>query len=133
MAVPHDGPVGKFLKRVHRHPYRPAHMHFMFAKAGYDNLITALYLRGDPYEASDAVFGVKDSLIVDMPALDAETAERYGVKAEERSRWRVLSYDFVLVTEKEASDLRDQNSMKALEKLGKRVQIIGGLPVPEVD
>ena len=38
--IPHDGPVGKLLKKLHRHPYRPAHMHFMFEKKGYDHLIT---------------------------------------------------------------------------------------------
>lgn len=38
--IPHDGPVGKFLLKVYRHPYRPAHMHFMFNKEGYDHLIT---------------------------------------------------------------------------------------------
>jgi len=42
--IPHDGPVGKFLRKVHRHPYRPAHMHFMFAKEGYDHLITYVAL-----------------------------------------------------------------------------------------
>ena len=38
--IPHDGPVGKLLFKLHRHPYRPAHMHFMFEKPGYDHLIT---------------------------------------------------------------------------------------------
>ena len=38
--IPHDGPVGKWLKIMHRHPYRPSHMHFMFEKGGYDHLIT---------------------------------------------------------------------------------------------
>lgn len=38
--IPHDGPVGKLLKLLKRHPYRPSHMHFMFEKEGYDNLIT---------------------------------------------------------------------------------------------
>jgi len=38
--IPHDGPVGALLKRIHRHPWRPAHMHFMFEKPGYDHLIT---------------------------------------------------------------------------------------------
>ena len=38
--IPHDGPIGKLLKKLHRHPYRPSHMHFMFAKDGYDPLIT---------------------------------------------------------------------------------------------
>jgi protocatechuate 3,4-dioxygenase beta subunit len=38
--IPHDGPVGKLLKVLGRHPYRPSHMHFMFKKDGYDPLIT---------------------------------------------------------------------------------------------
>ena len=38
--IPHDGPVGKLLKQLGRHPYRPSHMHFMFKKDGYDPLIT---------------------------------------------------------------------------------------------
>jgi protocatechuate 3,4-dioxygenase beta subunit len=38
--IPHDGPVGKLLKMLDRHPYRPSHMHFMFKKAGYDPLVT---------------------------------------------------------------------------------------------
>jgi protocatechuate 3,4-dioxygenase beta subunit len=38
--IPNDGPVGKLLNALHRHPYRPSHMHFMFQKDGYDPLIT---------------------------------------------------------------------------------------------
>lgn len=38
--IPHDGPVGRLLEKLHRHPYRPSHMHFMFEKSGYDHLIT---------------------------------------------------------------------------------------------
>ncbi|KIN03284.1 hypothetical protein OIDMADRAFT_84722, partial [Oidiodendron maius Zn] len=55
---PHDRPVGRLLLKLHRYPYRPSHMHFMFEKEGNDKLIRALYLRGDPFESSDAVFGV---------------------------------------------------------------------------
>lgn len=42
--IPHDGPVGKLLKKLHRHPFRPSHMHFMFEKEGYDHLITYVSL-----------------------------------------------------------------------------------------
>lgn len=38
--IPHDGPVGKLLKLLNRHCYRPSHMHFMFEKEGFDHLIT---------------------------------------------------------------------------------------------
>lgn len=41
--IPHDGPVGQLLKKLKRHPYRPSHMHFMFEKPGYDNLITYVH------------------------------------------------------------------------------------------
>lgn len=41
--IPHDGPVGQLLKKLHRHPYRPSHMHFMFEKEGYDHLITYVH------------------------------------------------------------------------------------------
>ncbi|KAH8601219.1 Intradiol ring-cleavage dioxygenase [Bisporella sp. PMI_857] len=127
--IPHDGPVGDLLKLLKRHPWRPAHMHFMFEKAGWDHLITALYIRGDPYIESDAVFGVKSSLIVDFVPADAEIAKKYGV--EQGSK--VLKHDFVLVSEDETENLRDGNALKALEKLGRKVKLLNHLPVPDVD
>jgi len=127
--IPHDGPVGQLLKKLGRHPMRPAHMHFMFEKEGFDHLITALYLKDDPYESSDAVFGVKNSLIVSLSKCTSEHAQKYGV--EEGSA--LMTYDFVLVSEKESAELRADNSRKALEKLGRRVKIVEGLPVPDVD
>lgn len=127
--IPHDGPVGQLLKLLKRHPWRPAHMHFMFEKAGWDHLITALYIRNDPYETSDAVFGVKQSLIVDFTTVDAETSKKYGV--EEGTKF--LKHDFVLVDEKETERLRDENALKALKALGRKVKLLNHLPVPDVD
>ncbi|KAK5451961.1 hypothetical protein LTS15_007684 [Exophiala xenobiotica] len=127
--IPHDGPVGQLLKKLGRHPMRPAHMHFMFAKEGFDHLITALYLKNDPYENSDAVFGVKSPLIVDLGKVDKATAEKYGVK----EGTALMTYDFVLVSEKASAELRAENSRKALEKLGRRVKLVQGLPVPDLD
>lgn len=127
--IPHDGPVGQLLKLLKRHPWRPAHMHFMFEKAGWDHLITALYIRNDPYETSDAVFGVKQSLIVDFTTVDAETSKKYGVK----EGTKFLKHDFVLVDEKETERLRDENALKALKALGRKVKLLNHLPVPDVD
>ncbi|RDL41044.1 Aromatic compound dioxygenase [Venustampulla echinocandica] len=127
--IPHDGPVGDLLKLLHRHPWRPAHMHFMFEKSGWDNLITAVYIRNDPYESSDAVFGVKKSLVVDFTPADAETAKQYGVK----EGTKVLKHDFVLVSAKDTEKLRDENALKALKELGLRVKLIDHLPVPDLD
>lgn len=64
--VPTDGPVGKLLLALGRHPYRPAHLHFIVSAPGHEPLTTHLFVKGDGYLDSDAVFGVKDSLIVDF-------------------------------------------------------------------
>lgn len=61
--IPDDGPVGQLLNGLGRHPYRPAHMHFIVSADGYDQVTTHTFVAGDPYLQSDAVFGVKDTLI----------------------------------------------------------------------
>ncbi len=81
--IPHDGPVGRLLDATGRHPWRPAHLHFMIAAAGYRKLTTALYFDGDPYLDSDAVFGVKDSLVVrPTPTPDGGSELRYDFGLE---------------------------------------------------
>ena len=64
--IPDDGPVGEMLKASGRHPNRPAHVHFMIAAEGCETLVTHLFAADSPYLDSDAVFGVKSSLIVDF-------------------------------------------------------------------
>ena len=64
-AVPNDGPVGDLLKAVGRHPWRPAHLHFLIKADGYETLITHVFRSDDLYLDSDAVFGVRQSLIAD--------------------------------------------------------------------
>jgi hydroxyquinol 1,2-dioxygenase len=61
--IPTDGPVGRMLKATARHPWRPAHMHFMIEAPGYERLITHVFRDQDKYLDSDAVFGVRSSLI----------------------------------------------------------------------
>ena len=63
--IPDDGPVGDMLRATRRHPWRPAHLHFMIQAPGYETLITHVVRNGDPYLDSDAVFGVRQSLIAD--------------------------------------------------------------------
>lgn len=90
---------------------------------------SALYLRGDPYETSDAVFGVKESLLIDLGTVNGNQAAQYGVKEGSK----LISYDFVLVTEDESRKLREKNAMQAMEKLGRNMKLYKGLPVPDVD
>lgn len=63
-SIPTDGPVGKYLREMGRHPFRPAHIHFIVSAPGYKAVVTQLFTEGDQYLDSDAVFGVKASLVV---------------------------------------------------------------------
>jgi catechol 1,2-dioxygenase len=76
--------VGQLLKALGRHPYRPAHVHFMISAPNHEKLITHLFIAGDKYLQSDAVFGVKQSLIV------TPTTNKDGVK--------YVHYDFALIS-----------------------------------
>jgi hypothetical protein len=75
------------------------------------------------------VFGVKSSLLIDLGEADATVAKQYGVSKGSKT----ITYDFVLVSKQEAVDLRAKNGKEALEKLGRKVQIVDGLPVPDLD
>ncbi|MNF30650.1 Hydroxyquinol 1,2-dioxygenase [compost metagenome] len=61
--VLHDGPVGTMLTALNRHAWRPAHLEFVISAPGYKRLVTHVFREGDPYLDSDAVFGVRSSLI----------------------------------------------------------------------
>jgi hydroxyquinol 1,2-dioxygenase len=61
--VPTDGPVGDMLRAARRHAMRPGHLHAMVQKPGFDTLITHVFVQGDEYLDSDAVFGVRGSCI----------------------------------------------------------------------
>ena len=119
----------RMLQALGRHPNRPGHVHFMLQKEGYDKLTTALYPRGDPYESSDPVFGVKDSLIVDLSTVDDDISAKYNVP----KGTKLLRHDFILATDEEAAALREEKAKEALEKLGRNLRLIDGLPVPDVD
>lgn len=65
--VPGDGPVGRMLDKMGRHLNRPGHMHMMLEAPGHQKLVTHLFVKDSPYLDSDAVFGVRNSLVVDFP------------------------------------------------------------------
>jgi catechol 1,2-dioxygenase len=73
--IPSDGPVGAMLRATGRHPWRPAHIHFVVSAQGYEPVTTHIFDRADPYLASDAVFAVKESLVCDFVRHDAATPE----------------------------------------------------------
>ena len=92
--IPHDGPVGKMLEATGRSPMRPAHLHFMVQAAGYRTLVTHIFVRGDEFLASDAVFGVKDSLVRDFDRRPAGTPTPDGRVVD--GTWSRTTFDIVL-------------------------------------
>lgn len=94
--IPTDGPIGRFLEATGRHPYRPAHIHFIVRADGHTPLTTHVFVAGSPYLDSDAVFAVKQSLIVDFTESDDEkAAARHNVQAP----FRHADFDLILSRE----------------------------------
>ncbi|MBN3789121.1 intradiol ring-cleavage dioxygenase [Burkholderia sp. Ac-20353] len=91
--IPHDGPVGVLLDALGRHPWRPAHLHFMIQAAGYERLITHVFRDGDRYLDSDAVFGVRSTLIADWARHAPGTAPD-GTHVD--VPYYTLDFDFIL-------------------------------------
>jgi hydroxyquinol 1,2-dioxygenase len=91
--IPHDGPVGRLLEALGRHPWRPAHLHFMISAPGFERLITHVFRNGDRYLDSDAVFGVRSSLIADWVEHPPGTTPDGG---HSDVPFHTLDFDFVL-------------------------------------
>ena len=94
--IPYDGPVGDLLRAAGRSPMRPAHIHFMVVVEGYVTLITHIFVAGDQYLDSDAVFGVKPSLITEFTEHEPGEAPR-GHAVD--STWSEAVFDIVLAPE----------------------------------
>ncbi|MDX3246719.1 maleylacetate reductase and hydroxyquinol 1,2-dioxygenase domain-containing protein [Streptomyces sp. ME18-1-4] len=93
--IPDDGPVGRMLSAVGRHPYRAPHVHFLIDAPGHQPLITQLFARGGAYldgapGQRDAVFGVKDDLITDFVRRTGPTPDGRPIDGE----WRLLEFTF---------------------------------------
>ena len=90
--VPTDGPVGDILRASGRHPWRPAHIHFMIEAPGFRTLVTHIFRDGDPYLDSDVVFGVRSSLVAAMPYHPADEPPPFGPAAEQAFRTLDISF-----------------------------------------
>jgi hydroxyquinol 1,2-dioxygenase len=93
--IPDDGPVGDMLRAQGRHPYRPAHVHFMIAAPGCETLVTHVFIDGDKYLDSDVVFGVKDSLVRKLERREAGTSPYADGPTSDRP-YAIMAYDFAL-------------------------------------
>ena len=100
--IPDDGPVGRLLEALGRQPWRPAHLHYILSSPGHETLVTHIFDPDDPYIESDAVFGVKESLLATFERVDDRKAlEEAGVDGD--VLWRV-EHDFVLAPKGGAPD-----------------------------
>ncbi|MFD3309100.1 intradiol ring-cleavage dioxygenase [Streptomyces sp. NPDC058694] len=91
--IPTDGPVGDLLRATGRHPYRPAHIHFIATAEGHAPVTTHIFVAGSDYLDSDAVFAVKSSLVEDFAETDDPSlAREFGIP----NPFRHARFDLVL-------------------------------------
>lgn len=95
--IPDDGPVGQLLAALGRHPYRPAHLHYIIKANGFETLTTHIFDPDDPYIHSDAVFGVKESLLAEFKLTEDPTRAK---DLSFRGAFWQVEHDFVLAPER---------------------------------
>ena len=89
--IPVDGPTGKLLEYLDRHPMRPAHIHFIISGKNYKPIVTQLYDRRDKHLKNDVAFAVKENLILDFVPMEDNPKAKFELK-----------YDFRLATFEDA-------------------------------
>lgn len=95
--IPDDGTVGKLLGRLGRHPYRPAHLHYIIKADGFEPLTTHIFDPDDAYIGSDAVFGVKQSLLAEFRKVDDPARAK---ELEFAGPFWAVEHDFVLARQR---------------------------------
>lgn len=99
--VPDDGPVGELFRATGREPWRPSHLHFIVQADGYKSLVTEVFANGDPYLDMDAVFGVREDLVMNYVESDDISAlpTDLEVGQDVTIPYFKVDFDFVLVPE----------------------------------
>ena len=93
--IPDDGPVGKLLEALGRHPNRTAHIHFIVTAPGFEPVVTHIFSPDCQFLNEDAVFGVKPSLIANFERV--EDGSSNDTPSLGYPYWRV-EWDFVLTS-----------------------------------
>ncbi|MGW4912811.1 dioxygenase family protein [Streptomyces sp. NPDC004270] len=93
--IPHDGPVGRLLDKTGRSPLRASHLHFKATAPGLRTLVTHIFVDGDDLLDSDAVFGVKPSLVKRFEQQSAGSPTPDGRDLSGQS-WSRVRFDIVL-------------------------------------
>ncbi|KAJ9098566.1 hypothetical protein QFC20_005908 [Naganishia adeliensis] len=90
--IPFDHSAGKLLQMMGRHPYRPAHIHFWIEAPGHKTLVSQVFDRESDYLKDDAVFAVKDSLVIDFVPIEQGKSAKEGYEARAELK-DVLKYE----------------------------------------
>ena len=93
-TIPMDGTIGELMRYTDISHMRPAHIHFCVTAPGYHRLVTHLFQRGDKYIETDAVYGVKEPLIVEFQKKPTDSKAPNGETVD--SDFYVVNYDFIL-------------------------------------
>jgi hydroxyquinol 1,2-dioxygenase len=91
--IPDDGPVGEMMRATDRSIYRPGHIHMQISAPGHVTLTTHVFVAGSPYIDEDAVFGKRESLVVDF---DAHPPGKAVDGREMKVPYHSASFDFRL-------------------------------------
>ena len=99
--VPTDGPGGVLLRATGRHAWRPSHLHFIVKADGYRTLVSEIFADDDPYLDEDAVFGVREDLVMQYIQRPAGTfpAEGFDLSGKVDGPWLLADFDLTLVKE----------------------------------
>ena len=97
-TVPDDGPVGELLHATGRHPWRPSHLHFIVTADKMRSLVTEVFPSDDPYLDEDAVFGVREKLIMEyVEQSDPSTLpDDLVIKSKLDGVFYKVDFDFIL-------------------------------------
>ena len=90
--VPTHAVTGDILREQNRHPFRPAHLHFLCYKEGFKTLITQVFVDDDEYLNSDVVFGVTRALVGNFQKHESGKAPAEDVTGP----WFTLDYRLVM-------------------------------------
>ncbi len=100
-TVPDDGPVGVLLHATGRHPWRPSHLHFIITAPGHRTLVTEVFPSDDPYLDEDAVFGVREQLVMvyEEHSDPSELPDGLAIGRSATTPFFTVDFDFVLSPE----------------------------------
>ncbi|KLT45721.1 aromatic compound dioxygenase [Cutaneotrichosporon oleaginosum] len=80
--IPYDHQAGAILQMMDRHPNRPAHVHLWIHHPEHRSFVTQIFNADSEYLKDDAVFAVKDELVVEYKPISKDYKQPEGLDGE---------------------------------------------------